>query len=87
MPDKHEVGGSSPLGPTSRQKSATKQKKSAEIPRAFLERDVLQKRNRKKQGGRDAKPKEETLKQAARDKHRHFHWSSSALRVAFIPKG
>ena len=42
MPDKHEVGGSSPLGPTTKPKGFAKVKIRRE-PRAFLERAVSRK--------------------------------------------
>ena len=38
MPDKHEVGGSSPLGPTKEVKERTEVQSRTERPRAFVER-------------------------------------------------
>ena len=38
MPDKHEVGGSSPLGPTIKVKERTEAESRRERPRAFVER-------------------------------------------------
>ena len=40
MPDKHEVGGSSPLGPTSEVKDLAKTKYGTGRPRAFIEREL-----------------------------------------------
>ena len=42
MPDKHEVGGSSPLGPTTELKTLKKLKPVERRPRAFLERVLLE---------------------------------------------
>ena len=38
MPDKHEVGGSSPLGPTKEFQDSLKLENTEERPRAFIER-------------------------------------------------
>ena len=38
MPDKHEVGGSSPLGPTIEFQDSSKLENTEERPRAFIER-------------------------------------------------
>ena len=38
MPDKHEVGGSSPLGPTIKVKERAEVQSRTERPRAFVER-------------------------------------------------
>ena len=38
MPDKHEVGGSSPLGPTKEFQDSSKLENTEERPRAFIER-------------------------------------------------
>ncbi len=38
MPDKHEVGGSSPLGPTREVKERAEVQSRTERPRAFVER-------------------------------------------------
>ena len=38
MPDKHEVGGSSPLGPTKEVKERAEVQSRTERPRAFVER-------------------------------------------------
>ena len=38
MPDKHEVGGSSPLGPTRVFQDSSKLENTEERPRAFIER-------------------------------------------------
>ena len=38
MPDKHEVGGSSPLGPTIKVKDKAKVESRIKRPRAFVER-------------------------------------------------
>ena len=54
MPDKHEVGGSSPLGPTTKLKGFAKVKIRRE-PRAFLERAPFQK-------GRCSRSKEQEAK-------------------------
>ena len=56
MPDKHEVGGSSPLGPTTESKTLKKEKNSRGRPRAFVEREPTQKGGQK-QEGRDDEPK------------------------------
>ena len=69
MPDKHEVGGSSPLGPTSVQ-CTHKQNKSAGTTSCFPRALSSSTEEQKELGGRDAEPKEETPRQVARDKHR-----------------
>ena len=69
MPDKHEVGGSSPLGPTTESKTLQKNKIRRKRPRAFLER-ALSKRGVILQGERDAESLR-SIKAPARDKHRH----------------
>ena len=58
MPDKHEVGGSSPLGPTTESKTLKKEKNSRGRPRAFVEREQTRK-GMEKQEGRDEEPRGE----------------------------
>ena len=69
MPDKHEVGGSSPLGPTNKAKEKAEAKSRTERPRAFVERAEYVKGIRVAKGkGRRV---QEKAKATARHKHRH----------------
>ena len=69
MPDKHEVGGSSPLGPTNKVKERTEVQSRTERPRAFVERAEYPK------GTKTVKRKGLTVQEKAeapvRHKHRH----------------
>ena len=58
MPDKHEVGGSSPLGPTIKVKDKAKVESRIKRPRAFVEREQTRK-GMEKQEGRDEEPRGE----------------------------
>ena len=70
MPDKHEVGGSSPLGPTKEVKEKIKAVSRTKRPRAFVERAEYPK------GTVTAKCKgrivQEKAEETARHKHRHI---------------
>ena len=76
MPDKHEVGGSSPLGPTNEAKETIKVQRRAKRPRAFVER-VEQLKSAAKRSVRDD---EFLRKQKAVVRHKHRHG------VDFVPK-
>ena len=69
MPDKHEVGGSSPLGPTRKDKDSTRAKLSTRRPRAFVERaEYLNSNSEAKRKGLGVFERAEA---PARHKHRH----------------
>ena len=69
MPDKHEVGGSSPLGPTKEVKERTEVQSRTERPRAFVERAEYPKGTvTVKRKGRRV---QEKAVATARHKHRH----------------
>ena len=69
MPDKHEVGGSSPLGPTREVKDKIKAVSRTERPRAFVERaEYLKGTETVKCKGRRV---QENAEASARHKHRH----------------
>ena len=69
MPDKHEVGGSSPLGPTKEVKDLIKAWSRTKRPRAFVERAEYLK-GTTQQSARDEKFFEKA-EATARHKHRH----------------